>query len=101
MKLLQITALALCLNIPMAHAGRDESMLCTLAKAGAFISINAAGAAAVIMYEGCVAPRTTHPLSLDRGGLSATHLLIAATVITIPLGMAINAAESAIDALNI
>ena len=94
MKLLQITALALLLNIPMAHATGNKSLLRHVAELGTMM---VAGAMILIKYEEAVAPRTL----VSRGGLSTTHAVIAAAVLTVPLAMATDAARSALDALNI
>jgi hypothetical protein len=89
MKLFKIAALALCLNVPMAYAGGDQSCLRTLAKGVAFTALNVAGAAAgavaLLAYEG------------TQGGLSEPHTFIATVVISVPTAIAIDAAASALN----
>jgi len=99
MKLLQIITLTLCLNIPMAHAGGDQSFLRKLAGVGTLVSITAVGVAAMITYEECVAPRR-RGLG-GKGGLSFPHAVIAATVVAASSACAETAAESFLDSLNL
>jgi|GEM_PF-5042079 hypothetical protein len=112
MKLFKIIALALLLHIPMAHANDHRSWLRVFAEFGITTSGIVAGTAAILKYEEYVAPRKeTSPKEewlaflgrqpLDKGGLSLPHLVLAAVVVGKATEIATDAAESALDALNI